>query len=78
MNQRWYFDRKRGLVAIRRSPDARDYPTVEEVKAWVTNGSMSQPFDDGDELDRCPTCGRASECVCPGCDCWAAMRTGKT
>lgn len=73
MNNRYYFDQERGLVTIQRSPNAHRYPTVDEVKAWMGSGSAPSRFDD-EEPERCDTCGRASDCACPGCQCNASLR----
>ena len=64
MNRRYYWDGERGLTVIRRSPDARRYPMVAEVKAWMGSGTAPAPEY---EPDRCPTCGRTEQCACPGC-----------
>ena len=66
MNRRYYFDAERGLAAIRRSATARDYPTADEVRAWMSSGVPPAQYE---EPERCEGCGRVSECACPGCLC---------
>lgn len=68
MNQRYHFDQERGLTTIRRSADARDYLTPAEVKSWMGSGVMPGTGLADEEPDRCPTCGRAEQCACPGCE----------
>lgn len=67
MNRRSYWDDERGMTVINRSPNARRYPTPEEVKGWIATGAMTFQEADDDELLRCPSCGRAAQCECPDC-----------
>lgn len=68
--ERWYHDPLRDdLPTIRRSNRVqRPHPTPEEVKAWMSGGSLAAPYDVDVDYDRCEGCGRANECVC-GPDC---------
>lgn len=49
MNRRWYDDPVTGLPTIRRHPDARNYPSPDDVKNMVSGRD--------NEFGACPTCG---------------------
>lgn len=55
-------------MAIRRSPNARRWPSPDEVKAWMASGVAPTSYEDELDRERCPSCGRAGECVCPNCE----------
>ncbi len=63
MNGRYHWDNERSLATINRSPNARDYPTPDEVKQWMAGSSV--PYTE--EPDRCLSCGRAEQCECVDC-----------
>jgi hypothetical protein len=69
MNPRYYFDPERDMPTINRHPEARHYPSPDEVRAQVSGGqsNVSRFDDEEDDPDRCPTCGRAEDCECQGC-----------
>ena len=62
MSDRCFWDAERGMVTIRKHPDARfEYAlSPDEVRKWMATGTRPE----AEEPARCPTCGRAFDCCC--------------
>lgn len=65
MSERCFWDKERGMVMIRRHPEARlEYAlTPQELRLWAASGTRPEAI----EPARCPTCGRVEDCCCPDC-----------
>lgn len=60
---RWYDNPDTGLPTIRRSEQARNDATPEQVKAWMQDGALAPAIEPEDDEDcsHCPTCGQSTD-----------------